>query len=276
MTMRKAKYMMYVPLVVIGLISLVPFLWLVRSSFMDSYEIFEFPPKWLPDQLLFSNYADVFQVLDLKTYLVNTFLIIIPCIIGNVFTSCLCGYAFGRLNFKYKNMWFAMVIATMMLPGAVTLIPTFMMWNKLGFVNSFVPLSAPAFFGGGGFNVFLMRQFFAGIPKELDEAAILDGATHWQIFYKIMLPLVKPAMMVVGFFTFMNTWNDFFGPLIYLNDPSKQTLALGLLQLKGQFSSQWNIMMAASTLMTIPALVLFFFGQKYFIQGISLTSGSKG
>lgn len=276
MTMRKAKYMMYVPLVVIGLISLVPFLWLVRSSFMDSYEIFEFPPKWLPDQLLFSNYADVFQVLDLKTYLVNTFLIIIPCIIGNVFTSCLCGYAFGRLNFKYKNMWFAMVIATMMLPGAVMLIPTFMMWNKLGFVNSFVPLIAPAFFGGGGFNVFLMRQFFAGIPKELDEAAILDGATHWQIFYKIMLPLVKPAMMVVGFFTFMNTWNDFFGPLIYLNDPSKQTLALGLLQLKGQFSSQWNIMMAASTLMTIPALVLFFFGQKYFIQGISLTSGSKG
>lgn len=276
MTMRKAKYMMYVPLVVIGLISLVPFLWLVRSSFMDSYEIFEFPPKWLPDQLLFSNYADVFQILDLKTYLVNTFLIIIPCIIGNVFTSCLCGYAFGRLNFKYKNMWFAMVIATMMLPGAVTLIPTFMMWNKLGFVNSFVPLIAPAFFGGGGFNVFLMRQFFAGIPKELDEAAILDGATHWQIFYKIMLPLVKPAMMVVGFFTFMNTWNDFFGPLIYLNDPSKQTLALGLLQLKGQFSSQWNIMMAASTLMTIPALVLFFFGQKYFIQGISLTSGSKG
>lgn len=276
MTMRKAKYMMYVPLVVIGLISLVPFLWLVRSSFMDSYEIFEFPPKWLPDQLLFSNYADVFQVLDLKTYLVNTFLIIIPCIIGNVFTSCLCGYAFGRLNFKYKNMWFAMVIATMMLLGAVTLIPTFMMWNKLGFVNSFVPLIAPAFFGGGGFNVFLMRQFFAGIPKELDEAAILDGATHWQIFYKIMLPLVKPAMMVVGFFTFMNTWNDFFGPLIYLNDPSKQTLALGLLQLKGQFSSQWNIMMAASTLMTIPALVLFFFGQKYFIQGISLTSGSKG
>ena len=276
MTMRKAKYMMYVPLVVIGLISLVPFLWLVRSSFMDSYEIFEFPPKWLPDQLLFSNYADVFQVLDLKTYLVNTFLIIIPCIIGNVFTSCLCGYAFGRLNFKYKNMWFAMVIATMMLPGAVTLIPTFMMWNKLGFVNSFVPLIAPAFFGGGGFNVFLMRQFFAGIPKELDEAAILDGATHWQIFYKIMLPLVKPAMMVVGFFTFMNTWNDFFGPLIYLNDPSKQTLALGLLQLKGQFSSQWNIMMAASTLMTIPALVLFFFGQKYFIQGISLTTGSKG
>ena len=276
MTMRKAKYMMYVPLVVIGLISLVPFLWLVRSSFMDSYEIFEFPPKWLPDQLLFSNYADVFQVLDLKTYLVNTFLIIIPCIIGNVFTSCLCGYAFGRLNFKYKNMWFAMVIATMMLPGAVTLIPTFMMWNKLGFVNSFVPLIAPAFFGGGGFNVFLMRQFFAGSPKELDEAAILDGATHWQIFYKIMLPLVKPAMMVVGFLTFMNTWNDFFGPLIYLNDPSKQTLALGLLQLKGQFSSQWNIMMAASTLMTIPALVLFFFGQKYFIQGISLTSGSKG
>lgn len=276
MTMRKAKYMMYIPLVVIGLISLVPFLWLVRSSFMDSYEIFEFPPKWLPDQLLFSNYADVFQVLDLKTYLVNTFLIIIPCIIGNVFTSCLCGYAFGRLNFKYKNMWFAMVIATMMLPGAVTLIPTFMMWNKLGFVNSFVPLIAPSFFGGGGFNVFLMRQFFAGIPKELDEAAILDGATHWQIFYKIMLPLVKPAMMVVGFFTFMNTWNDFFGPLIYLNDPSKQTLALGLLQLKGQFSSQWNIMMAASTLMTIPALVLFFFGQKYFIQGISLTSGSKG
>lgn len=276
MTLKKARYMMYIPLIIIGLVSLIPFVWLVRSSLMDSVEIFEFPPKWIPDTFLFSNYSDVFQVLDFKLYLKNTFIIIIPCIIGNVFTSALCGYAFGRLNFKYKKFWFAMVIGTMMLPGAVTLIPTFMMWNKLGFVNSFVPLIVPAFFGGGGFNIFLMRQFFAGIPKELDEAAILDGATHWQIFTKIMLPLVKPAMMVVGFFTFMNTWNDFFGPLIYLNDPNKQTLALGLLQLKGQYSSQWNLLMSASTLMTIPALLIFFFGQKYFIQGISLTSGSKG
>lgn len=276
MSLKKAKLMMYIPLVILALISLIPFIWLVRSSFMSSTEIFVFPPKLFPDKFLFSNYSDVFKVIDLKRYALNTFIIMIPVIIGNVLTSCMCGYAFARLDFKFKNFWFAIVVGTMMLPGAVTLIPTFMMWSKLGVVNTFWPLIIPAFFGGGGFNIFLMRQFFAGIPHELDEAAILDGATSLQIFTKIMLPLVKPAMLVVGFFTFMNVWNDFFGPLIYLNDPNKQTLALGLLSLKGQYSSEWNLMMAASTLMTIPAIIIFFFGQKYFIQGISLTSGSKG
>lgn len=157
---KKAKYMMYIPLLFIGLVSLIPFVWLVRSSLMDSTEIFQFPPKWIPNKLLFSNYLDVFNVIDFKLYLKNTFIIIVPCIVGNVFTSALSGYAFGRLQFKYKNFWFAMVIATMMLPSAVTLIPTFMMWSKMGFANTFVPLIVPAFFGGGGFNVFLMRQFF--------------------------------------------------------------------------------------------------------------------
>ncbi|KAF1297872.1 sugar ABC transporter ATP-binding protein [Enterococcus sp. JM4C] len=276
MSKKKARLMMYVPLIFIGIVSILPFLWLVRSSLMNSTEIFEFPPKMLPETFMFSNYLKVFEVLDFKLYLTNTFIIIIPVIFGNVITSAFSGYAFARLDFKFKNFWFALVIATMMLPSAVTLIPIFMMWSELGYVDTFVPLIVPAFFGGGGFNIFLMRQFFAGIPKELDEAAILDGATHPQIFFRIMLPLVKPAMMVVGFFTFMNTWNDFFSPLIYLNSPEKYTLALGLMQLKGQYSSEWNTMMAASTLMTIPALLIFFFGQKYFVQGISIGSGTKG
>ncbi|ERL63882.1 carbohydrate ABC transporter permease [Schleiferilactobacillus shenzhenensis] len=275
MSKKKIKMMTYIPLVFIGIISIVPFLWLVRSALMNNTEIFEFPPKMIPTKWLWSNFSEVFKVIDFKTYLLNTFIIIVPVIIGTVVTSCMCGYAFARLNFKYKNFWFAIVIATMMLPSAVTLIPTFIMWSKLGAVNTFWPLILPAFFGGGGFNIFLMRQFFTAIPEELDEAAILDGATRFQIFWKIMLPLVKPAMLVVGFFTFMNTWNDFFNPLIYLNDPKKQTLALGLLQLQGSYSSEWNLLMAASTLMTIPAVIIFFFGQKYFIQGISLTSGSK-
>lgn len=270
------KWFVYLALIVVTISSVIPFLWLVRSSLMTSSEIFEFPPKLLPESLMFSNYSDVFNLLDFGTYFKNTMIIMVPVMLGTVFTSCMCGYAFSRLDFPFKNFWFGLIIATMMLPSAVTMIPTFIMWAKVGGVDTFLPLILPAFFGGGGFNVFLMRQFFAGIPKELDEAAILDGASYYQIFFKIMLPLVKPALMVVGFFTFMNVWNDFFGPLIYLNDESKHTLALGLLQLKGQYSSDWNLMMAASTAMTIPAIIVFFIGQKYFIQGISLTSGSKG
>jgi ABC-type sugar transport system, permease component len=162
-----------------------------------------------------------------------------------------------------------------MIPFAVTLIPTFIGWQKLGFVNTYAPLVVPAWFGGGVFNVFLLRQFFKTIPKELDEAALMDGAGHFTIYSKIIMPLSKPSLIVVGLFSFMGAWNDFLGPLVYLNDGDKFTLSLGLMQFQGMYSAQWQYMMAASSVVIIPTVVIFFMGQKYFIEGISMT-GMKG
>lgn len=273
---KMKKYPAIVLLIAGAAISFIPFLWLLRSSLMTSTEIFIFPPRLLPEKFQWQNFIEVFRIIDFGLYFKNTFIIMIPVLIGTIATSCMCGYAFARLKFPGRDIWFAIIIGTMMLPGAVTMIPTFLMWSAIGGIDTFWPLILPAFFGGGGFNIFLMRQFFMNIPKELDEAAILDGANHFQIFTKIMIPLVKPALLVIGFFTFMAVWNDFFGPLIYLNDESKYTLALGLLQLKGSYSSDWNLMMAGSTIMILPAILIFFFGQRYFIQGISITGGNKG
>lgn len=270
------RYIAFTILLVGAFISFIPFYWLLRSSLMTSTEIFIFPPKILPEKFQWKNYVEVFTLIDFGLYFRNTLFIVIPVLFGTVATSCMCGYAFARLKFPGRDIWFAILIGTMMLPGAVTMIPTFLMWSYLKGVDTYWPLIFPAFFGGGGFNIFLMRQFFLNIPKEIDEAAIIDGANHFQIFTKIMLPLVKPALLVIGFFTFMGVWNDFFGPLIYLNDERKYPLALGLLQLRGSYSSDWNLIMAGSTIMILPAIIIFFFGQRYFLQGINLTGGSKG
>ncbi len=256
-------------------LSLLPFFWMVRSALMTSSEIFQFPPKILPDHWLWSNFIEIFEVVEFGLYVKNTLFILIPVLIGTVLTSCMCGFGFARLQFPGKNIWFTLIIATMMLPPAVTLIPTFMLWTELGAINTYWPLVFPSFFGGGGFFIFLMRQFFMSIPRELDEAALIDGANYLQIFAFVLLPLVKPALLVVAFFTFTNVWNDFFGPLIYLNDESLFTLALGLLQLQGTYTSDWNLIMAAATVMTLPAILVFFLGQKYFVEGVTLT-GIKG
>jgi multiple sugar transport system permease protein len=166
-------------------------------------------------------------------------------------------------------------MSAMMLPGAVTLIPTYLAWGALDKVNTFWPLILPSFFGGGIFNIFLLRQFYNSIPMELDEAAFVDGASNLQIYMKIIIPLSRPAIVVVALFTFLGVWNDYFGPIIYLNDPKKFTLAIGLLQFRGEYQTKWNLVMAASTVVIIPCLIVFLFGQKQLIEGISLT-GLKG
>ncbi len=263
-------------LLVIGAaMCLIPFYWLLRSSLMTDSDIFKFPPDYIPKHFLWRNYIELFSAINFQLYFFNTMMILLPFVIGAVITSSFCGYAFARLNFPYKRIWFALIIATLMLPPAVTLIPTFIMWSKLHGINTFWPLIIPAWFGGGPFNIFLMRQFFMTIPRELDEAAIVEGANYFQVFYKILLPLIRPAMLVVGFFAFVYEWNDFFGPLIFLNDSTKFTLALGLLQLQGSYSAQWNLIMAASAVMVLPPIILFLFGQQYFVRGITLT-GIKG
>lgn len=265
----------YLVLITGSIVCLIPFFWLLRSSFMNIGQIFEMPPVWIPDPFTFDNYIEAFTILPFGQYFLNTVTIVVIVLCGTVITSSICAYSFARIEWKGRNIIFSILLSALMLPGAVTLIPTFIGWSKLNMTNSIIPLTVPAFFGGGVFNVFLLREFFKGIPRELDESAYMDGASHWTIYSKIILPLTKPALIVVGLFTFMNTWNDFMGPLIYLNSDKKFTLALGLQQFISLYSAQWHLLMAAATVSLLPVLIVFFFGQRYFIEGITMT-GLKG
>ncbi|GIO58561.1 carbohydrate ABC transporter permease [Paenibacillus cineris] len=255
-------------------IVLVPLLWTVSTSLKTPAEVFQdlfFPKTWK-----WGNYRDAVTAVPFFLFLKNTVLILIPVMIGTVFTSALCAYGFARFKFKGKRWLFLVLLATMMLPGQVTMIPMFIMFKEAGWVDTFLPLIIPSFFGGGAFNIFLIRQFMRGIPRDLDEAAYMDGANRWSIFTRIMLPLSKPPLIAVSIFTFMGVWNDFQGPLIYLNSNEKYTLALGLSMFKGLYNVEWNMLMAATVLIMLPAIIVFFFLQKYFIEGISLSSAMKG
>ena len=270
-----SKITTYTILIALSFTCLVPFYWMIRSSLMDMSQIFTMPPEWIPSPIRFSNYKEALTMLPFAKYFVNTIFIVVLTVSGTVITSSLCAYSFSRINWKGRNTIFGILLTAMMIPFAVTLIPTFIGWEKLGFVNTYVPLIVPAWFGGGVFNVFLLRQFFMNIPKELDEAARIDGANHFIIYSRIILPLSKPSLIVVGLFSFMASWNDFLGPLVYLNDSAKYTLSLGLMQFQGMYTAQWQYMMAASAVVVIPTIIIFFIGQDYFIEGIAMT-GMKG
>lgn len=274
-SISKSKFIIrtisYILLFAGSIVMAVPFIWLIRSSLMEPKQIFTFPPEWIPNPFVWANYKNALTAAPFFTYFKNTMFIVVFVMVGTLLTSALSAYSFARFNWPGKKIMFYLLLSTMMLPYAVTIIPNFILWNWLGFINTPVPLIVPAWFGGGAFNIFLLRQFFMTIPKELDEAAIIDGANYFQIFFKILLPLIKPALAVIAIFTFMGTWNDFLGPLIYLSDSDKYTLAIGLAQFKGNYAAQWNYLMAASTVVIMPIIVLFFVCQKYFVQGITLT-----
>lgn len=270
-----SKSIIYIILFFISFVCLVPFYWIIRSSLMDMSQIFTMPPIWIPKPIKFSNYKEALTMLPFGRYFLNTLFVVVFTVLGTVITSSLCAYSFSRIEWKGRDTVFGILLTAMMIPFAVTLIPTFIGWQKLGVVNSYAPLIVPAWFGGGVFNVFLLRQFFRTIPKELDEAARIDGAGHFTIYSKIIIPLSKPSLIVVSLFSFMGSWNDFLGPLVYLNDGDKFTLSLGLMQFQGMYSAQWQYMMAAATVVLVPIVIIFFIGQKYFIEGISM-SGMKG
>jgi multiple sugar transport system permease protein len=255
-------------------IVLVPLLWTISTSLKTPAEVFG--SSFWPQSWQWSNYADAVTAIPFFKFLGNTLIILIPVMIGTVFTSAISAYGFARFNFRGKKTLFLVLLATMMLPSQVTLIPTFLLFKQVGLTNSFLPLILPAFFGQSAFNIFLVRQFMRGIPRELDESAYVDGANRWKIFTRIMLPLSKAPLVAVSIFTFMGVWNDFQGPLIYLNSNEKYTLALGLSMFKGLYNVEWNMLMAATILIMLPALVLFFIAQKYFIEGISISSAVKG
>jgi len=242
---------------------------------MNLDQIFLFPPEWIPKPWLWSNYPDAWTTAPFGRYFFNTIVIVGLVMAGTVISATISAFGFARLRWPGRDIVFGAMMTTLMLPYAVTLIPTFIIWSKLGFTNTIVPLTLPAWFGGGMFNIFLLRQFFRGIPRDLDEAAMLDGANPLRILWDIIIPLSRPALITVGIFSFLSSWNDFLNPLIYLTDSNKFTLAIGLTQFKGLYNSEWGLLMAASTLVFLPALVIFFVAQRYFVEGIAVT-GLKG
>ncbi len=254
---------------------LVPFVWLVRSALMNDSQIFVSPPEWIPNPFAWSNFTEALTAQPFLRYFLNTMIIEVFVVVGTVLTCSVAAFSFARLRWRGRNVVFGLLLTGVMLPYAVTLIPTFVMWGTLGMLDTFVPLIVPSWFGGGIFNIFLMRQFFLTIPFELDEAAYIDGASPWRVFWTIIMPNSKPVIVVVVIFTFIGVWNDFLGPLLYLSDESSFTLALGLATFQSTYTAQWGYLMAASLVVILPIIVLFFVLQRYFVEGVTLT-GVKG
>jgi multiple sugar transport system permease protein len=265
----------YIVLSFFGVVLALPLVWLVSTSLKTGPQTFAIPPQWIPDPVVWENYPQAFQAVPFHRYFWNTFQIVIFATLGTLVTSSMTAYAFARLRFPYRGFLFLLVLSTIMLPSIVTLIPTFIVFRYLKWINTLLPLIVPYWLGGSAFFIFLFRQFFMTIPHELDEAARMDGASNYRIYWNIILPLSKPILATVTVFSFINHWNSFFEPLIYLQNPSKWTMAIGLLGFKDLYSTSWNLMMAASTAMILPLLVLFFFAQRYFVSGIQM-SGIAG
>lgn len=270
----KKNWWIYLILVMMCFICIFPFLWMLRSSVMSDKEIFAMPIQWLPKELKLENYAEAFIALPFGRYFLNSALITVLNVVGSIFSASFAAYGYTRFNFKGKKFFFGVLLSTMMIPYTVLMIPQFIGWSAVGAVDTYLPLIVPAFFGSA-FNIFLVRQFYMGIPKAYDEAALIDGANYLQIYFKIILPASKPALCSIGVFSFMNSWNDFMGPLLYINSPEKKTISLGLQYFIGQYTQQWNLLMAAACVTIIPMIAVFFFAQRYFIEGITF-SGLKG
>jgi ABC-type glycerol-3-phosphate transport system permease component len=263
--------LLYIVVNIIALIMLLPFFWMVSTSLKPNEQVYLIPPKWIPNPIVWSNYPRAFSFAPFGLFIKNSLIIAVICVVGVVFSSSLAGYSFAKLRWPGRDLIFFVLLSTMMLPGQVTMIPIFILFKKFGWINTFYPLTVPTFFGGGAFNIFLMRQFFLTIPYELDEAARIDGASFFKIYTNIELPLSIPVITAISIFTFIGSWNDFMGPLIYLNDASKYTIQLGLRMFQADFSSDWSALMAMSIVTALPCIILFFVAQRYFIQGIVLT-----
>jgi ABC-type glycerol-3-phosphate transport system permease component len=264
-------------LLVIGSIAFMAPLYLMLTMSLKSPGEIATSSAWAwPQTVTWDNFHEVLTNPNAPFFLFfkNTLIVCFLSTAGVLVSSSLVGYAFARLKFRGRDRLFILLMATMMLPGIVTMIPTYVLYKYLHWVDTFYPLIVPAWFGGGAFNIFLLRQFFMGIPRELDEAALLDGASQSVIFWRVIMPLSGPALATVGMFAFIYNWRDFMGPLLYLNSPEKQTLELGLRTYQGLQDEKWNLLMAGSVVVMIPLLVMFIIGQRYFVKGIVM-SGLK-
>ncbi len=263
--------LLYFILTVGAVVCLIPIFWLARSSLMTLADTFKFPPLVWPSRMRWDNYANAMTTVPFLLYFRNTMIIVVPTVLASLVTSSLSAYGLARFRFPLRGFWFSLVVGAIIIPPAVVLIPQFILWTRLHLVNTFLPLIVPYWFGGGAFNVFLLRQFFMTVPKDFDDAARMDGATYFRIFRQILLPFIQPALIAVGLFQFFFQWNDFFSPLIYLNNPNTYTLAIGLTHFIGTFATQWNDLMAATVIIIVPPIIVFFIGQRYFVEGVTLT-----
>ena len=251
-----------------------PFLWMVLSSLKSPNEIWSFPPVFFPDKIQWSNYIDAWNALPFNRFFLNTLLVSISVTIGQLFTCSLGGYAFARLNFPGRNKIFLGYLATLMIPFPVLMIPMFILMKYLNWVDTLIGLIIPGLFSAWG--TFLMRQFMLGIPRDLEDAAKIEGCSYWGIYWRIILPLCKPVLATLGIFTFLGSWNDFLWPLIMINTIPNKTLPLGLVMFQSRIAAEtpWHLIMAASCFTVLPVLILFILGQKYYVRGI-VTTGLK-
>lgn len=254
----------------LALLYILPLLWMVSTSLKTQYEVLKIPPILIPTPPHWRNYIEIFRRIPLGRYFLNTIMIALTTMLGSIFSCTFVGYAFSKLRWPGKNLFFIILLATMMIPFPTVMIPLFLTFRRLGWINTYLPLIVPTFCASP-YLTFLARQFFMSIPTELIDAARIDGASEPQIYLKLMLPLCKPLVIVIGLFEFLYAWNDFTGPLIYINSQEKFTLAIGLQLFSGAHMSEWHLQMAAGSLVTLPIIFLFFLLQRYFIEGITLT-----
>jgi multiple sugar transport system permease protein len=271
---RVSLVLAYILAITIAVLFLLPLFWMIVSSLKPNYQVLEFPPRWLPNPVQWSNYPEALTYVPFGRYALNTLLISVLTILGHVLSCTIVAYGFARLRAPGKEVLFVVLLATMMLPYPVTMIPIYIGFNALGWVNSIWPLVVPAFFGNP-FYIFLLRQFFMTIPRDLEEAAQIDGASTLQILWHVLLPVMRPAIATVAVFGFQAAWTDFLPPLIYLHDQTKYTISLGLSFFRSSYDVRWSYLMAASFVTMLPMVIVFFVAQRSFIEGITLT-GIKG
>ena len=265
---------LFVILTLGAVVILFPVAWMLSTALKSAPEVAQYPPKLLPERPMFQNFAVAWQKAPFTQYTVNTLIIVVFTIAGNVLSNSLVAYAFAKINFRGREFLFKVILATMMIPAFVTLVPTYVIFSKLHWVNTYLPLIVPTFCGNA-FHIFMMRQFYRTIPNELLEAAKVDGAGHFYIWSRLVLPLVKPVLATVALISFKGAWSDFQGPLLYLSEPAKYTLQLGLQVFKGEGYTEWNYLMAVSFLSMIPVVLLFFCFQNYFIEGMNISGSIK-
>ncbi|HEY0735293.1 MAG TPA: carbohydrate ABC transporter permease [Herpetosiphonaceae bacterium] len=269
-TNRAQTILLHILLSIGAIMMVFPFLWMILTSLKDLSQAFIIPPKWIPDPVVWSNYPASLQALPFGRAYFNSFYISFIVVGATLITASMAAYAFAKIRFPGHEIVFMLFLATMMVPGQVTIIPLYLIMQQLGWVNTHLSIIVPgALFNA--FAVFLLRQFIRGIPKELEEAAIVDGANRWRIYWSIILPLLVPAMSALGIFLFLGSWNNYFIPLIFLSDPNLFTVPLMLDQFKGQYTVDWTLLMAGSAIAVIPVLVVYLIGQRKIIEGITLT-----
>lgn len=263
------RVLIYIFLLAFAMMFLLPFFFLFTGSFKTTSELFSVPFHWLPKHFTLDNYKQVFTQIPFFRYLRNTLIIVAFTILGSVISNSLISYGFSRLRWPGRDKIFMIVIATMILPYQVTLIPVYILFTKLGWIGTFLPLIVPCFFGNA-FYIFLMRQFLIGIPKEITESARIDGANEFKIFLRVIVPISKPVITTVVIMSFMKAWNDFLGPLVFLANDKLYTLSLAASMLRSNLDPNWELLLALGALMVTPVLILFFLLQRYFIQGITM------